>query len=87
MTLTPLFTLERLLFADRFELLLLFLLLLPFVLPLALALSLVFFGLGRFGRFSLELEFVLRFSVGSSGVTVSGDSPALASRLMSIATV
>ena len=81
MTLTPLFTLLRFTFAGRFELLLLLLL------PLALALSLVFLGLGRFGRFSLVLEFVLRFSVGSSGVTVSGDSPSFAARLISIATV
>ena len=83
--LTPVFTLPRLIFAGRFELLLR--LLLPFALALALALSFVFLGLGRFGRFSLVMEFVLRFSAGSSGVTVSGDSPSLAGRLTSIATV
>ena len=83
--LTPVFTLARLTFAGRFVFLLLLLLVLP--LALALSLSLVFLGFGRFGRFSLVLEFVLRFSVGSSGVTVSGDSPSLAARLMSIATV
>jgi len=79
--LTPVFTLPRLIFAGRFELLL------RLLLPFALALSFVFLGLGRFGRFSLVLEFVLRFSAGSSGVTVSGDSPSLAGRLTSIATV
>ena len=87
LTFTPVFTFARLIFAGRFALLLL--LRLPFAFALALALSLVFFGLGRFGRFSLLLddEFELRFSTGSSGVTVSGDSPSLAARLMSIATV
>ena len=79
--LTPVFTFARLIFAGRFALLL------RLLLPLALALSLVFLGLGRFGRFSVGLEFVFRFSVGSSGVTVSGDSPSLAARLISIATV
>src|SRR6185369_16344176 len=60
-----------------------------FVLPFAFAFSLVFLGRGRFGLFSLLFadEFVLRFSAGSSGVTFSDDSPALISRLMSIATV
>ena len=62
-----------------------------FVLPLAFALafSLVFFGRGFFGLFSLllDVEFVLRFSAGSSGVTLSGVSPSLVARLMSIATV
>jgi len=56
---------------------------------LPLTLSFVFLGLGLLGLFSLVLddEFVLRFSVGSSGVTFSGDSPSLAARLISIATV
>src|SRR6185369_16429296 len=60
-----------------------------FVLPLAFAFSLVFFGFGRFGLFSLVFaeELTLRFSAGSSGVTFSDDSPALARRLISIATV
>ena len=60
--------------------------LLPLVLPLAF--SFVFLGFGRLGLLSLLLEFVFRFSfVFSSGVTVSGDSPSFACRLMSIATV
>ena len=82
----PVFVLVRFTFA-RFALIDLFAL--PFVLPLAFAFSLVFFGLGRFGLFSLVFaaELVLRFSAGSSGVTLSDDSPALARRLMSIATV
>ena len=81
MTLTPLFVLARLMFDDLFALALALLLL--------LALSFVFFGLGRLGLFSLVLDagFVLRLSVGSSGVTVSGVSPSLAARLISIATV
>ena len=60
-----------------------------FVLPFAflLAFSFVFFGFGRFGLFSLLFAFVFRFSLGSSGVTVSGDSPAFARRLRSMATV
>ena len=80
----PAFVLVRFTFA-RFALTDLFALL--FVLPLAF--SLVFFGFGRFGLFSLVFadELVLRFSAGSSGVTFSDDSPALARRLMSIATV
>jgi hypothetical protein len=59
-------------------------------LPFSFAFSLVFFGFGFLGLFSFSLPdaFVLRFSLGSSaGVTVSGDSPALAGRLISIATV
>ena len=58
-----------------------------FVFPLAF--SFVFLGFGRLGLFSLDVdEFVLRFSLGvSSGVTVSGDSPSLVGRLISIATV
>jgi hypothetical protein len=60
-----------------------------FVLPLAFvfpfAFSFLFFGF--LGLFSSADVFVLRFSLGSSGVTVSGDSPSLAGRLMSIATV
>ena len=56
-----------------------------FVLPFALP----FVFLGFLGLFSFAFDaFVLRLSFGcSSGVTVSGDSPALAARLMSIATV
>ena len=82
----PAFVLVRFTFA-RFALIDLFAL--PFVLPLAFAFSLVFLGFGRFGLFSLVFaaELVLRFSAGSSGVTLSDDSPALARRLMSIATV
>lgn len=60
-----------------------------FELVLAFRFSFVSLGLGRLGLFSLALPevFVFRFSLGSSGVTVSGDSPALVGRLMSIATV
>jgi hypothetical protein len=78
----PAFVLVRFTF-ERFALIDLF------VLPLAFAFSLVFLGFGRFGLFSLVFaaELVLRFSAGSSGVTLSDDSPALARRLMSIATV
>lgn len=56
-----------------------------FVLPLAFT----FVFLGRLGLFSFESdELVLRFSFAfASGVTVSGDSPAFAGRLTSIATV
>ena len=60
---------------------------LPFAFLLAFAFSLAFFGFGRFGLFSLLFAFVFRFSLGSSGVTVSGDSPAFARRLRSMATV
>jgi hypothetical protein len=58
-----------------------------FVLPLAL--SFAFRFLGRFGLLSFaELAFALRLLfVFSSGVTVSGDSPAFVGRLISIATV
>lgn len=64
-----------------------FLLPLAFVLPFAF--SFVFLGFARLGLFSFVFdEFAFRFSVaGSSGVTVSGDSPSLVGRLMSIATV
>jgi hypothetical protein len=60
---------------------------LPFLLPFAF--SLVVRGRGRFGLFSFEVfvELVFRFSLGSSGVTFSDDSPSLVARLMSIATV
>ena len=55
---------------------------------LALAFSFSFRFLGRLGRFSLRFdELVLRFSLGSSGVTFSGVSPSFAARLMSMATV
>ena len=83
----PVFVFARLTLA-RFALIGLFVL--PFVLPLAFAFSFVFLGFGLgFGLFSLVFaeEFTLRFSAGSSGVTFSDDSPALASRLISIATV
>ena len=79
MALAPLFTLARLIFAGLFVL--------PLLLAFPFALSFVFLGRGRRGRFSLVFEFVLRLSAGSSGVTVSGDSPSLAARLISIATV
>ena len=60
-----------------------------FAFLLLFALSLAFLFLGFLGLFSLAFAetFVLRFSLGSSGVTFSGVSPSLASRLMSIATV
>ena len=82
----PVFAFARFALA-RFALVDLFVL--PFVLPFAFAFSLVFLGRGRLGLFSLVFaaELVLRFSAGSSGVTFSDDSPALVSRLMSIATV
>lgn len=48
-----------------------------------------FLFLGLRGRSSLRFAeaFVLRFSLVSSGVTLSGVSPSLAARLMSMATV
>lgn len=61
-----------------------------FVLPLVLpfAFSFLFFGFLGLFSFALADEFVLRFSLDSSGVgTVSGDSPAFVGRLTSIATV
>ena len=59
---------------------------LPFLLPFAF--SFWFLGLRGLFSFAFADEFVLRFSLGSStGVTVSGDSPSLAGRLTSIATV
>ena len=74
-------------FAGRFAFAVRFALALPFVLPLAF--SFVFLGFGRLGLFSLAVDvFALRFSFAfASGVTVSGDSPSLVGRLMSIATV
>jgi hypothetical protein len=61
---------------------------LAFALVLLFSFSFLFLGLrGRFS-FAFAEAFVLRFSLESStGVTVSGDSPSLAGRLMSIATV
>jgi hypothetical protein len=62
-----------------------------FVFPFAFAFAFAFFGF--FGLFSFAFAFafaevfVLRFSFDSSGATVAGDSPALAGRLTSIATV
>ena len=63
------------------------LLVLPFVFPFAF--SLVFLGRGLLGLFAFVfvVEFVLRFSLGSSGVTFSDDSPSFVARLISIATV
>jgi hypothetical protein len=53
------------------------------------ALSFAFRFLGRLGLLAfVELELALRLLfVSSSGVTVSGDSPAFVGRLTSIATV
>ena len=55
----------------------------------ALPLAFTFVFLGRLGLFSFELdEFADAFEFAfASGVTVSGDSPSFAARLMSIATV
>ena len=77
---TPALALGRLTLAGLFVL--------PFAFAFALSFAFLFLG-GRFGLFSLlfAAEFVLRFSVGSSGVTFSDDSPAFVGRLMSIATV
>lgn len=77
------FALVRFAFAERLALAF------AFVLPLALALSFAFRFLGRLGLLSFaELAFALRLLfVSSSGVTVSGDSPAFVGRLMSMATV
>ena len=62
-----------------------------FVLPLALPFAFSFLFFGFLGLFSFAFvpadEFVLRFSLGSSGLTFSDDSPALVGRLTSIATV
>lgn len=73
----------------RFALTGLFVLPFAFLLLFALALSFTFLFLGLRGLFSLRFEeaFVLRFSAGSSGVTLSGVSPSLAARLISMATV
>jgi hypothetical protein len=63
---------------------------LPFAFLLLFAFSFAFLFLGLFGLFSLLLfaaELVLRFSVVSSGVTLSGVSPSLVARLISMATV
>ncbi len=93
LTLLLAFALGRFVFAARLMLPLTARLTLPFVLPLPFALvSLAFLFRGRFGLFSFAfaLLFALRFALvllSSSGVTVSGDSPAFAGRLMSIATV
>jgi hypothetical protein len=58
------------------------------LLALALSFSFSFLFLGRLGLFSLRFDaLVLRFSLGSSGVTFSGVSPSLVGRLMSMATV
>ena len=81
------FTLGLVFTLDRFTLAGLFVL--PFALALPFAFSFVFLGRGFFGLLSLLFAavLVLRFSLGSSGVTFSGDSPSLAARLISIATV
>lgn len=89
-TLTLAFAFGRLMLTGLFALAFAFLLTLAFLLLFALALSFAFLFLGGlFGLFSLLFEeaLVLRFSAGSSGITVSGVSPSLAARLMSIATV
>jgi hypothetical protein len=65
----------------------LFVLPFAFLLALALAFSFVFLGFDRFGLFSLLFAVAFRFSLGSSGITLSGDSPAFAKRLRSMATV
>ena len=80
LTLAAAFTFGRFAFAGLFELV--------FAL-LALAFSFSFLFLGRLGLFSLRFAeaFVLRFALGSSGVTFSGVSPSLVGRLMSMATV
>lgn len=83
------FTLSPLAFAlGRFALTSLFVLPLTFLLPLTFSFAFLFLG-GRLGLLSLlfALAFVLRFSLGSSGVTLSGVSPSLVTRLMSMATV
>ena len=72
-------------FAPRFTFPLAFAFLLPLSLPFAF--SFLFFGFLGLFSFALADEFVLRFSFVSSGLTVSGDSPALVGRLTSIATV
>ena len=81
MPLTVVFALARFAFAGRLAFAF------PFVLPLAL--SFAFRFLGRLGLFSFAaFAFALRLLfVFSSGVTVSGDSPAFVGWLMSIATV
>jgi len=58
-------------------------------LALALSFSFSFLFLGLLGLFSLRFAdaFVLRFSLDSSGVMVSGFSPSFVGRLMSMATV
>ena len=77
---TPAFAFGRLTLAGLFVL--------PFAFAFAFSFAFLFLG-GRLGLLSLvfAVEFVLRFSAGSSGVTFSGDSPAFAGRLVSIATV
>ncbi len=92
---TAAFAFGRFTFAGRFALPLALLfvlrLVLPFTLlltlPLVFPLALVFFGFRGFS-FVFDEVLVLRFSLGSSaGFTVSGVSPSLAGRLMSMATV
>ena len=82
------FTLTGAFAFGRFTLAGLFVLLFAFRLPFAFefAFSFVFRGRGRRGL-SLLLVFVLRFSAGSSGVTLSGVSPSFVGRLISMATV
>src|SRR5437764_7954806 len=77
--LTLVFTLDRLTLIARFVLVL------AFAFLFALSFKLRF--LGRLGLFSFADVFTLRFSTGSSGVTCSGVSPSLVTRLMSMATV
>ena len=77
---TPAFALGRFTFAGRFVL--------PFAFAFAFSFAFLFLG-GLFGLFSFlfAADVALRFSVDSSGVTLSGDSPAFVGRLISIATV
>ena len=70
-------------FAFRFALLLALLLTLPF----AFSLAFLFLGLRGLFSFAFAELLALRFSLGSSGLTVSGVSPSLVGRLISMATV
>jgi hypothetical protein len=82
LTLLPAFAFGRFVLTGLFVL--------PFAFLLLFAFSFGFLFLGLFGLFSLLVfaaELVLRFSVDSSGVTLSGVSPSLVARLMSMATV
>ena len=80
------FTLPAAALTDRFALTALFVF--EFAL-LSLAFSFAFLFFGLFGLFSLRfaVAFALRFSLVSSGFTLSGVSPSLVARLISTATV